>query len=233
MIDRYTITVEKQLLAKSYDFLQHIPNFDKQYNAAPSKNLPITTTDDPDQIQLYQWGFISILSNNRKMSPKLFNTNINEGITKPALKKQLAQKRCLIFATGFFVWKQVAKKTITPYYIHPSNNEILTFGGFWEEKDEFVEDSKDSFNMLTSNAQVELQDYQSDIPLIIPRNKAKEWLDPTFDLSNILNWISVPSGINWNVFPVSPAISKLELNDKMLIERTLPADQHGNYTLFG
>jgi putative SOS response-associated peptidase YedK len=233
MIDRYTIIADQKQLPLVFDYLAHVPDFEAQYNAAPSKRMPITTLDQPDLVQLFQWGFISVLSNNKKMSPKLFNNHFEKGLSKPSIKKSLSSRRCIIYASGFFLWKQVSKKKLIPYYAHMLEQELFTIGGFWEERDEFIEDSQDSFMMLTQNSIRELEEFQDDMPFIIPKGKIKDWLNPDFEPEDALNWQVSNTDSSWSVYPVAPFINQLERNDDRLIERSIPSDQHGNYTLFG
>ena len=233
MIDRYTFVQDREKLKYSFDYLQEVPEITPAYNAAPASRQPVTTMDQPGTVRFFQWGFISVLSNNKKMSPRLFNTDIISGLSKPSIKKNLILKKCLIYATGLFLWRLVGKKTLTPYYLHPADDRIFTIGGFWEERDEFVEDSQDSFMMLTRPAEPDLSPYQEDMPLIIPAGREIQWLNADFDPTEALIWADAPSGISWIIYPVSPAITRLDRNDPQLIQRTPPADQHGNYTLFG
>ena len=233
MIDRYTLIASTEQLRSAFDFLENMSSFDNQYNAAPSKKMPVTTLEKPNQVQWLQWGFMSSFSNNKKMSPKLFNADIVQSVSKPSTKKSLSKNRCAIYATGFFLWKLVSKKTLTPYYVHLRSGQPFVIGGFWEEKDEFVEKSEDSFMMLTRSASNDLKEYQEDMPFIVPKNKVIEWLHPEFEIDQSLDWLDLDYNEPFSIYPVSPAINQVELNDERLIRRTLPADQHGNYTLFG
>ena len=233
MVDRYTITCNSNALKELSGKLEEIEAFDPCFNAAPSHLLPVTTVSDPNKVSLMQWGFISILSNNKKMSPKLFNTDLQQINSKTALRKSLQKNRCIIYADGFFFWKQIAKKALTPYYVFNSNRQPFCIGGFWEEKDEFVENSADSFMMLTRPIVPELEDYQEDMPFIIPADKIPQWMDPNLEIEKVLDWIDEKLPLSFSVHAVSPAINNPNINDPRLIKMSNPADQHGNYTLFG
>ena len=167
------------------------------------------------------------------MSPKLFNTELSQIHTKSSVRKSLQLNRCLIYADGFFVWKQIARRALTPYYIYPSDKQPFCIAGYWEEKDEFVENSADSFIMLTVPSNQLLSDYQEDMPLILPKSKISNWMDPGLDVQQIRDWTELPLEINMSIHPVSPAINSPDINDSRLIQVSKPADQHGNYTLFG
>jgi len=233
MIERYTPTLDSQSLKQTFKTLEEVTDFDPTYNASPSQLLPITTAKEPDKTALMQWGFISILSNNKKMSAKLFNTDIQQIHTKPSLRKSLAKNRCVIYADGFYVWKQVAKKTASPYYIHPSSKLPFCIGGYWEEQDEYVESSQDSFMLFTAPATQTVSDYQEDMPFIIPEDKLETWLSPELEIESVTDWISESDPFSLSIHAVSPAINNPSINDARLIQPSNPTDQHGNYTLFG
>ena len=104
----------------------------------------------------------------------------------------------------------------------------------WDkEKDEFIENSTDSFMMITRPATSHLSEYQENMPFILPNDKISMWLDPAFDVQTSIDWLTSDLITEMTIYPVSPAINQTVLNDKRLIKRSLPADQHGNYTLFG
>ena len=233
MIDRYTLTSSPGQLKTTFPFLTEMPVFDAQYNASPAKHLPVATLQAPTKIQNFRWGFISGLSNNKKMSHRLFNADIVQGLSKLSIKKSLSRDRCIIFATGFYVWKLLSKKMLTPHYAHFESGQPFAIAGFWEEKDEFVEHSTDSFMMLTRPANSHISEYQQDMPFILPHDKISNWLDPGFDVQECISWMENAPSDTLSIYPVSPAINHVDLNDERLIKRSLPADQHGNYTLFG
>jgi putative SOS response-associated peptidase YedK len=233
MIDRYTLTANAASLQSSFRWLKEIPEREATYNAAPTQQLPVTLVGNTDQIKNLQWGFMSNLANNKKMSPRLFNADINASLNKPNTRKSLNTKRCLIYADGFFVWKSVAKKTITPYYIFPVDHQPFCIGGFWEEKDEFVENSQDAFMMLTAPAKSDVNSYNEVMPWILPSDKAEDWLNPDLDLEQVREWHNAEDTLGFSIHAVSPAINNTEINDPRLLEANKPTDQHGNYTLFG
>ena len=231
MYDRYTIGAAPDILMRDLG-VKNTGDYAPTYNAAPTQKLPIITSKQPDRIQRFYWGLFSKLSNNKAMSPRLFNLTANALLTKSMHKKSLLEYRCLIPADGFYTWKQIAKKQQTPYYFHPNDRKAFFIAGIWEEYEDLDGSTSQSFNMITVPSWDPVSLFQNDIPAILTLDQAKIWLSSYSsenDLSAVLEKIYP---IDLSYYTVSPLINNLKVSDQSLIEPSQPADQHGNYTLF-
>lgn len=231
MYDRYTIGASVEGLIKEFG-IKNVGELNATYNAAPTQKLPIITNRKKDHIQFFNWGLFSKLSNNKAMSPRLFNLPANTLLNKGMYKKALLEHRCIIPADGFYTWKQVAKKQRIPYYFHPNNRQPFFIAGIWEEYEDIDGSSSQSFNMITVPAWDPVLSFQDDIPAILTLKQAEIWLSSYSsenDLSSVFEKIYL---IDLSYYTVSPLINNLKVSDLSLIEPSQPADQHGNYTLF-
>ena len=59
MIDRYVIEYDSNLISKIINS-EKVDSFDSQYNAAPTKLLPIVTIKSPNKVDLVHWGASSL-----------------------------------------------------------------------------------------------------------------------------------------------------------------------------
>ncbi|MFY0599060.1 MAG: SOS response-associated peptidase [Cyclobacteriaceae bacterium] len=231
MYDRLTIgtsisDIEKRFEAKMEE------SFTATYNAAPSQKLPVITTEKPSTIQLFYWGIIPTLSNNKAVSPRLINLPAETALSKPMYKKALKSNRCLILSDGFYGWKQVSKKQKTPYFISPSDGIPFAIAGLWEEYEDFEGRVSKTFNMITQPASEPLDSIQHDSPLLLNKQSSDIWLSNDSNEDNIRTILEKYHHFTLNYHPVSPLINNLKIYDQRLIEPTQPSDQHGNYTLF-
>ena len=232
MIDRYTIHLSQSNLEKMSDAKVegvYMP----RYNAAPTQSMPVTVQSDPGKIHMMKWGFMSTWSNNKKLSPKLFNLPFNQATQKPSYRKMLTHRRCIIYVSGFYIWKPIAKKKLVPYYVYPSDHNLLCVAGLWEEKDEFVDHSSDSFTMLTRESSPVLAGYQEDMPFILTQKRQKKWLDADVSINEITGWGMDNSHPPLLIHAVSPQIANIGVDNQQLVAPSKPSDQFGNYTLFG
>lgn len=55
MIDRYVIKYNSDLISKIINS-ERVDSFDSQYNAAPTKLMPIVSIKSPNKVDLVYWG---------------------------------------------------------------------------------------------------------------------------------------------------------------------------------
>ena len=143
MLDRYTITLQSHELALVLG--AEVPDrYTPEYNAAPTKSLPVITNRTQDKLVFQKWGLMTMWSNNKTMSPKFFNLPVDSVITKNSYRKKLMTHRCIIPMDGFYVWKKVAKKQQIPNYFFFPDKRIFCVAGLWEENED-----QHSFIMIT------------------------------------------------------------------------------------
>jgi len=233
MIDRYTVTENKETVSTILKVTLN-EDFKPRFNCSPSQLLPVITNLSPTKLQYFRWGIMADLSNNKKMVPKLFNIDAVLAISKPAEKKELMIHRCIVPASGFYIWKQVAKKKVIPYYFFCETGKLLKIAGIWESGNEFSDQNISSFRMLTQAANQMMFGYQEDMPMILSDQDAEKWLNSKANEDEIRQVINRKNAqLNLAVHPVSPEIIHTQKDYAQLIKPSVPSDQFGNYTLFG
>ena len=125
-------SIEKQLDAVfGTDFIikpqKHISSFSNPL-------IPVITSDNRQNIQLYYWGLIPAWVKDRKQAHEISKLTYNaksETITeKPSFRSSIKNKKCLIIADGFYEWQSTSTGKVCHYITHPQN-EVFTFGGIW------------------------------------------------------------------------------------------------------
>ena len=103
MIKRYSIGTTTAALRKRYS-----ASLPKKYrpivNAGSKKQLPILTVDSLNEFRLFNWGMIPSDSHDANIGDKLLNARV-ETLSAKRPFCNLLDKRCLIPADGFYVWK--------------------------------------------------------------------------------------------------------------------------------
>lgn len=229
MYDRYTISLKNDELALTLG-VEVSDEYDPQYNAAPTKRLPVITSQQNQKLSFFYWGLMSRWSNNKSMSPKLFNLPLDSVLSKTSYKRKLNTNRCVIPMDGFYVWKQVGKKRQVPHYFYFPDKRVFSVAGLWEESDE-SEDTAESFIMITKQANPLLENYQDDMPAIMDASASRKWLESE-DITDLEELLSNGQADELISHTVSPKIREIEGNDVSYINPAPASDQHGNYTLF-
>ncbi|MEO9476173.1 MAG: SOS response-associated peptidase [Cyclobacteriaceae bacterium] len=231
MYDRLTIGTPAEQLEKQFDAQMTEP-FQPSYNVAPTHLAPVITNLQSSKIQLFPWGLMSKLSNNKSISPKLFNLPATTALSRPMHRKMLQENRCIILADGCYAWKQLTKKQQVPYYFYKPDRTAFAIAGVWEEYEDFDGVVNKSFNLITTESREPLITIQEDRPLILAPEFIETWLSVHSGEDEVRRIIENSPVIPLNYHPVSPLINNLKIYDQRLIEPTQPSDQHGNYTLF-
>jgi putative SOS response-associated peptidase YedK len=226
MLDRYTISLKPNELTLVLG-LEVPSDFEPQYNAAPTKSLPIIISQSGDKLVFQKWGLMTMWSNNKTMSPKFFNLPMDSVLNKPSYRKKLKNNKCAIPMDGFYLWKQVAKKQQVPYYFSFPDKKVFSVAGLWEENDE----GENSFIMITKPSNDQLSIFQEDMPAIMDTGTMRKWLESEEEeeLTRILDYQIKQDFISHTV---GPHIRDIHRNDVSLINPAPASDQFGNYTLF-
>lgn len=230
--DRYTIFSSKEELQQHFGASTEetlLPN----YNAAPTQLLPVITNLQNEQIQLFHWGTTKEMANNKTVSPRLINLLADSAMKRPIYQKLINTQRCIIPCDGFYLWKQVSKKRKVPYFCYLSDQVPFAIAGIWEAFSDIDDNTFHTFNMLVKTASAPISDYQEDVPVILSKDQTQQWLEPELDLEAITQITSSNSASEIIVHAVNPRVNEPKNNDAALIQPAPPADQFGNYTLFG
>ena len=233
MVDRYAIGLSSDQLSDTLT-LSVKEKFSSSFNCAPSKYLPVSTGQNPKTVQLFRWGLISGFSNNKVLSPKLFNSDFHEILNKPSGRKNLQSNRCIIYATGFYLWKPITKKKSSPYYFSIPNAEIIFIAGVWEEGESISGEKENTFVMVTAPSPSKYSEFQENLPLILNSDMGSSWMNSETSLDQLaLTYTDQFEKFEMSSHPVSPAIQEIKNDDHKLILPIKATDQYGNYTLFG
>ena len=109
--------------------LPDVPN----YNVCPTNQVHVVTSDaGARRLRPMRWGFLPHWYKTPTDGPLLINARAETIAEKPAFRAACRERRCLIPATGFYEWTKDADGKRLPWYIHPTEGDILAFAGVWQ-----------------------------------------------------------------------------------------------------
>lgn len=163
------------------------------------KTSPVLTDERKNEFSFLNWGLIPnwVSSPEKANEIKRYTLNAKSEtiFQKPSFSESIKKRRCLILASGFYEWhtRRIGNKTVKyPYYISMHNNELFVFGGVW---DVFVNkqtgERSGTFSIITTQANKlmsEIHNSKKRMPLIIPPEMAKFWLNPNINEKEISNF---------------------------------------------
>ncbi len=231
MFDRYTIATTKEKLHTLLGV--EVPeSYKPQYNAAPTRLLPVITNESPKGISFFYWGLPPSISKNKTVSKRLVNAEMDLLETKRSYTNSLQKQRCLVAADGLYFWKKLPKKGRVPYRFILNDQEPFFLVGIWDEFEDNDETQVHTFNIITMPSSAQLSPYSDTMPLILPKELSNKWLSEDVKLPEALALLQESPEVQFGFYPVSSKINNIELNLPEMILQSSPADQFGNYSLF-
>ena len=186
MFDRYTIAATKEKLLTMFGV--EIPDgFKPQYNAAPTRLLPVITNESPKGISFFYWGLPPSMSKSKTVSKRLMNAEMDLLETKSSYKNTIQNQRCLAVADGLYFWKKLSKKGRVPYRFILNEEEPFFLAGIWDEFEDNDGTQVHTFNIITKPSSVQLSPFSDTMPVILSKEKSDEWLSDDVKESRQLN----------------------------------------------
>jgi putative SOS response-associated peptidase YedK len=151
--------------------------FERTYNAAPSMFLPVVRLVDGSLVvERMQWGFIPRWWSREELPESTINARAEDAATKPMWREAVRNSRALIPALGYYEWAKRAGAKV-PFHIRRAHG-IDCFAGLWSEWAPRHGKPIKTFAILTMDAASPVAAIHSRMPLVLPREWWRAWLDP-------------------------------------------------------
>ena len=176
MCGRMTIATEQEVLEARFHAQASEP-IPKRYNAYPNHDkykLPVITVEDPEHITMRYWGIVPVWW--KRDTRGLINVKEETLRDKKLFHKDLAERRCLVLADGFFEWKGERGSKI-PYHIRLKSAEPFAFAGLYEENT-INGIPMATFAIITTEPNELMRTIHSRMPVLLSKNAEADWLNP-------------------------------------------------------
>lgn len=179
MCARYTLTKRQEALSQAFNTVQ-FPEFEPNYNLAPTQEGLVITADEPGIAQKMHFGLIPFWSANTKLNISTLNARSEEALTSklwsPLIKNT---KTCLVLADGFYEWDRKTGKSI-PYHFKLTDRDLFAFAGLWSQwKSKDGTEIYRSFTIMTIKANEtvgKVHDPKFRMPVILDKYEEQLWL---------------------------------------------------------
>ena len=151
------------------------------YNGFQFPRTPVISNQQPEEIQLFQWGLIPSWAKDNSIKKNTLNARIETINEKPAFRN-VANNRCLVLCDGFYEWKWLDPKgkAKQKYLLTLPHNKAFAFAGIWSEwVDKSSGEIIHSYSILTTQAEglmSEIHNSKNRMPIILAKEHEKEWL---------------------------------------------------------
>jgi len=154
-----------------------------RFNIAPTQPVAVVVTDHRDRARVldaFRWGPVPSWAKDISIGSRMINARSESVSEKPAFKRLLAHRRCVLPADGFYEWDK-AGGTHQPYLFRRTDGDLIGFAGLWDDWLSPDGSSLLTCTILTTAANDTVGAIHDRMPVILPRGSRGEdlWLDPS------------------------------------------------------
>jgi len=217
MCGRYSLTTPKDHLVEVFDVPPLTFDYRARYNIAPSQDVPVVASDRRGtRLGLLRWGFVPVWADNPSIGSRMINARAETLRNKPAFKRAVMSRRCLVPADGFYEWTAEGDRKV-PYWIHSPDREPMGFAGVWERWQLPGTEPIHSVAIITVDANEGIRDLHDRMPAIVPAADRKAWLDAETPLQDALRLLKPYEGV-LEAYPVSTLVNSPANDEPECIE---------------
>lgn len=227
MCGRYAFYEHQELSERLTNVALDTSFFDQfrpTWNAAPSQTLPVIVEDEGTPVvREMRWGLIPKWTKPGQ-SPKVTPINARSETLgeKPMFRSLIKHRRCIVPANGFYEWRGT-KGDKRPYFIHPTDGQLMLFAGLYDEARGINDDPLESYAIITTNANGPMSRLHDRMPVILDPEDVSDWLDHDLTEIDPLEHLLRPAGDDAiAIQPVAKSVNNTRHDGASLIE---PVDE--------
>ncbi|NTV64798.1 MAG: SOS response-associated peptidase [Oscillochloris sp.] len=217
MCGRYTLKASGEVLATQFG-LPAAPDLSPRYNIAPSQLVPTVRLGSAGrELALLRWGLVPSWAKDLTIGARMINARSETANEKPAFRRAIRQRRCLIVADGFYEW-QALPNGKQPFYFRIGQGTPFAMAGLWESWRSPDQTEVQTCTILTTRANDLLAPLHDRMPVILPPDQYAHWLDPHLHEVGPLERLFDPfPSTAMNAYPVSRAVNRATNDGSSLI----------------
>lgn len=213
MCGRYTVQVDMVELHRRFKVaLDDI--YQKNYNCAPTEELPVITNRNPETLSYYRWGLVPFWAKDIRMGFKMINTRKETFLEKDSFRNILEKRRCLVIADGFYEWKKSPDRK-EPYRFILKDGNPYAFAGLWEYNKDL---NVNSFSIITTTANELVAPIHDRMPAILPPETETRWLSKALDPVEALDMLQPYPSDLMRAYQVRQEVGNVKNKNPELIE---------------
>jgi putative SOS response-associated peptidase YedK len=218
------------------------------YNVAPTKPVlavvqrhprdedgTVDTGRTERSVRVMRWGLVPSWAKDPSVGTRMINARAETAVDKPAFRKALARRRCLLPADGWYEWRREhggEGRTKQPYFVTGTDGTSLAMAGLWEfwrpAGADHGDDPLITTAVMTTDAVGALRDIHERMPLVLPPEAWADWLDPDVEATadRVAELLRPPSPelvAALELRPVSALVNNVRNEGPRLVERVEPA----------
>lgn len=178
MCGRYTITVTlEELMLHYWVSATNVPFSQPKYNVAPGqKVLAVINDGERNRLGELKWGLVPSWAETMKLGAKMINARAETVWEKPAFRKLMERKRCIIPADGFYEWQQLEQRK-QPMRIVRRDRGLFGMAGLYDTWQSPEGIKLSTCTILTTVPNALMEPIHNRMPVILRREDEALWLN--------------------------------------------------------
>jgi putative SOS response-associated peptidase YedK len=219
MCGRFALSAKTKDIEKLVPSLKISEEMKPRFNIAPTQQIAVVLNKSPQELSYVKWGLIPFWAKDKSIGTRLINARAESLNEKPAFKNSFKNKRCLIFANGFYEWKSVSGKRKAPYFIKLKTGEPFTFAGLWDSWfDTETETKITSATIITTEPNEMIAEVHNRMPVILQERERQLWLDDDINDVSFLSSILLPYPAElMEAYETSLRVNNAQFDDELCI----------------
>ena len=209
MCGRFTLAVDPGTLKGTFPWVEVPQDLPPRYNIAPSQPVAVVPNDGRNRLDFYIWGLIPSWAKDPKIGNRMINARAETLAEKPTFRAAYRRRRCLVFADGFYEWRQEPGKTAkTPMYIQLKSKKPFAIASLWDIWHAGDGSEVRSCTIITTSPNRLIEEIHNRMPVILPAEVHQDWLSSEERDPRLLDRVLVPyQAEDMIAYPVSRMVN--------------------------
>lgn len=183
MCGRFTLRAPVSAVVEHFAVEGEVPALTPRYNVAPTQPVAVVRVGGQGpqscrELATLRWGLIPHWAKDPSIGNRMINARAETVAEKPAYRTALRRRRCLVPADGFYEWRKTDGRK-QPYFIRLKDDELFAFAGLWESWEGPDHGYIESCTLLTIESNDLVRPIHDRMPVILPPEAYRLWLDPS------------------------------------------------------
>ncbi|TYZ64265.1 hypothetical protein PybrP1_003130 [[Pythium] brassicae (nom. inval.)] len=148
-------------------------------NMGPGRYAPVVLgggAQHARRLEAMQWGLVPAFTKPSATPDHfvMFNARSDTVQERPAFRRLVDSRRCVVLCDGYYEWQQVDKREKQPYYFFRDTG-VMTFAGLYDTWTNNDGVEMHSFTILTTDATPHLRWLHTRMPVILTEEGVTRW----------------------------------------------------------
>lgn len=187
-----------------------------RYNIAPTQTALVVIRQNGRVAKEMKWGLVPSWATDETVGGKLTNARAETVLEKPSFKSAFHHRRCLVVADSFYEWTKTVEKQPLRFLL--KSEEPFAFAGLFEKWNSPDGAERETFTIITTEANEIVRPIHDRMPVILPREKYTGWLNPAERVEDLITLLRPYPAEEMKFYAVHPIVGKPSVDSPQCIE---------------